>query len=73
MVKAPLEMANTTQRRVAAQNASLCLGAQNLCADPPVRRGVNVAPHQKQVADAVIMAHPISAAPPLSDRCAALA
>jgi hypothetical protein len=72
MVKAPLAMAATTQRRVAAQNAFLCLGTQNLWADPPVRRGVNVAPHQRQVADAVIMAGPTSALPPLSTRRAAL-
>jgi|HubBroStandDraft_4_1064222.scaffolds.fasta_scaffold121057_2 hypothetical protein len=72
MVKAPLAMAATTRRGVATQNAFLCLGTQNLRADPRVRRGVNAAPHQRPVTDAVIMACPTSALPPLSTRRAAL-
>ena len=44
----PVSIARIVQRRAAFQNAFRCSVEQNLCADPPVVRAVNVRLHQRQ-------------------------
>lgn len=41
-------MARIVQRRAAIQNCCRCPVQQNLCADPPVARGVKCPSHQRQ-------------------------
>src|SRR5437762_11614789 len=46
----PVSIARIVQRRAAVQNALRCARQQNLCADPPVLRGLNARSHQRQCA-----------------------
>ena len=49
-VMRPVSIARTVQRRAAVQNALRCARRQNLCADPPVLRGLKARSHQRQCA-----------------------
>src|SRR5205823_1586132 len=49
-VRRPVSIARIVQRRAAVQNDLRCAREQNLCADPPVLRGLKARSHQRQCA-----------------------